>query len=212
MTKRDALAPPVKIWPPADGRARASVLRATDAVRPPSHVTPAARLSSMSGAFGTALRALDRVTASDPAIDSLLDTVVRLVARALTVTFCKVLELQPHGASFLVRAGVGWGPSVVGRTLVSAETATLARLTLCSPRAVIVHDIQHTKIFDRASVLHEHGLTSGMSVVIPGTPHPFGVLSVHTIEQRRFTVSDAQFLSAVSIQLGASIPARGRAR
>ena len=205
MSERDALGRTTKIRSHGDGEAPSIVLRTTDALRSPSHVRWDAKRSSMSGAFGTALRALDRVAASDPVIDSLLDTVVRLVARALTVTFCKVLELRPYGASFLVRAGVGWGPSVVGRTLLSAETATLARLTLCSKRAVIVQDIQHTKIFDRASVLHGRGLTSGMSIVIPGAPNPFGVLSVHTIEQRRFTGPEANFLSSVSVQLGAAI-------
>src|SRR5580700_4121656 len=45
----------------------------------------------------------------------LLDRATRLVADGLKAEFAKVLKYLPEDNRFLVCAGVGWGPEVVGR-------------------------------------------------------------------------------------------------
>ena len=47
-------------------------------------------------------------------MDMLLTKTVELVAEGMPSEFCKVLEFMPAENSFTVRAGVGWGPGVVG--------------------------------------------------------------------------------------------------
>src|SRR3984957_3469483 len=44
----------------------------------------------------------------------LLDLTARLTAEGLNAEFAKVLEFMPSEGRFLVRAGVGWDPGVVG--------------------------------------------------------------------------------------------------
>jgi hypothetical protein len=44
----------------------------------------------------------------------LLDDTVRLTAEGMQAEFCKVLEHIPTERCFLVRAGVGWEPGIVG--------------------------------------------------------------------------------------------------
>src|SRR3954470_20050944 len=48
----------------------------------------------------------------------LLDRAARLVAEGLNADFAKVLKYLPAENRFLVCAGVGWGPGVVGHATI----------------------------------------------------------------------------------------------
>src|SRR2546429_2888322 len=54
-------------------------------------------------------------------------------------------------------------------------------------------------------MLHEHGIVSGMSVMIPGRRTPYGVLGAHSAARRRFVPGDAEFLQAVANVVSAAV-------
>jgi PAS domain S-box-containing protein len=138
-------------------------------------------------------------------LDTLMNESVSLVAETLGVEFCKVLELVPEQDELLVRAGVGWKPGVVGNTWVSASPASQAGYTLRTAVPVLVGDLQTETRFLGMPILHEHGVVSGMTVVIHGRDRSFGVLGAHTAERRSFSQDDANFLQAVANVLAAAI-------
>ncbi|MCA1731036.1 MAG: PAS domain S-box protein, partial [Actinobacteria bacterium] len=127
-----------------------------------------------------------------------MDEAVTLVARTLGVEYCKVLELLPQGGELLLRAGVGWEEGLVGNATVGAGNDSQAGYTLLSEEPVIVEDLGAEQRFSGPPLLHEHGVNSGMSVIIHGRDGPFGVLNVHTKNHRRFTEDDVNFLQAVA--------------
>jgi signal transduction histidine kinase len=53
--------------------------------------------------------------------------------------------------------------------------------------------------------LRQHGIVSGMSVIIHGRGKCFGVLGVHTAQRRRFSGDDIHFLQSVANVLAAAI-------
>src|SRR5215218_4317485 len=53
----------------------------------------------------------------------LLEHVARVTAEGLNADFSKILEFVPEEQRFLVRAGVGWEPGVVGSATVGADVA-----------------------------------------------------------------------------------------
>ena len=69
-------------------------------------------------------------------MDELLSSTVRLVAEGLQSEFCKVLEFVQAEDCFTVRAGVGWGPDVVGVAKVSADLASPAGFALKTGKPV----------------------------------------------------------------------------
>ncbi len=152
-----------------------------------------------------ALNAIGQVVLSPSPPTVVLDGIVQLVARALNVPFCKVLGLLPQEGHFVLRAGVGWQPGTVGDATVSAGPETLAGYTLLAGETVIVTNVQHTKRFRGPTILQQHGLTSGMSVPILENGDALGVISVHTIEPRRFTSAEANFLERVAASLGPTL-------
>jgi diguanylate cyclase (GGDEF)-like protein/PAS domain S-box-containing protein len=143
------------------------------------------------------------VTGSD--LGALFDDAVEVVSETLGLEYAKVLELLPDGQELLLRAGVGWQAGLVGQATVGAETDSQAGYTLLSDQPVIVDDLRTETRFSGPPLLHEHGVISGLSVIIRGRERPFGVLGAHTVTKRTFSQDDAHFLRSVANVLAATI-------
>lgn len=131
-------------------------------------------------------------------LSTLMDEAVALVARILHVEYSKVLELMPGEDTLLLRAGVGWKKGYVGRKKVKAKRNSQAGYTLLSTEPVIVEDLRTETRFSSPGLLTEHGVVSGVSVIINNRERMFGVLGAHTTEHRTFTKDDITFLQAVA--------------
>jgi two-component system sensor kinase FixL len=70
---------------------------------------------------------------------------------------------------------------------------------------VIVEDLGNETRFSGPPLLVDHGVVSGMSVIIPGRDRPFGVLGAHTSRRRTFRNEDIHFLESVAHILSEAI-------
>ena len=140
---------------------------------------------------------------------TLLDDAVSLVPKILGVEFCKMLELSPDRKSLFLRAGAGWKAGYVGKVVLAAGPNSQAGFALLSRSPVIVEDLQTEKRFHGPPLLLEHGVVSGISVIIHGRAKPYGVLGAHTNRSRKFTGDDIHFLQSVANVLAAAIERRG---
>ena len=131
-------------------------------------------------------------------LQSLMEHAAVLVAQALDVEYTKILELLPDENELLLRAGVGWMDGYVGRATESAGDGSQAGYTIMTGEPVIVEDLASETRFNGSALLREHGVVSGVSVMIPGNNRPFGAIGVHTISHRQFGIDDIHFLQAVA--------------
>jgi PAS domain S-box-containing protein len=138
-------------------------------------------------------------------LDKVMEEAVSQVSRMLGTEFCKVLELLPRREACLLRWGVGWKPGVLGCSTVSVGENSQAGFTLISAEPVVVEDFRTEKRFVGSKLLQDHGVVSGVSVVIMTKDGPYGVLGAHTPERRTFTGDEVSFLQAVSNILGSAI-------
>jgi PAS domain S-box-containing protein len=165
-----------------------------------------------------AIGELRLVALTDADIDALLDRAVHLTAQVLEVPLVKVLELLPDGSGLRLRAGVGWAEGLVGTAIVSAELDSQAGYTLKASKPlvagdlmthqpVIVDDLRKESRFKGPELLRQHGVVSGISVIIPDQPHlPYGVMGVHTTTHRAFTADeDARFVQDMANVLATAI-------
>ncbi len=141
-------------------------------------------------------------------LTQLYDRAAELVAETLEVEYAKVLELLPDGKALLLRAGVGWKEGLVGQGTVGTDGDSQAGYTLQASEPVVVEDLRCEARFSGPALLHDHGVISGMSVVIPGRAGPFGVLGAHTTQRRAFGRDDVHFLQAVANLLSEAIQRR----
>jgi PAS domain S-box-containing protein len=138
-------------------------------------------------------------------LGDLMQNAVGSIAEVLDIEYAKVLELLPGGEELLVRAGVGWKEGVVGRATVNANRDAQAGYTLLSDEPVVVEDLRYEQRFRGHPLLREHGVVSGMTVIIRPGGRPFGILGAHTRERKAFTEDDVNFLRAVANVLAAAI-------
>jgi PAS domain S-box-containing protein len=134
----------------------------------------------------------------------LIQEAVALTASSLGVEHVKILELQPSG-ELLLRAGVGWKEGLVGTAMVDVGRESQAGYVLRSNEPVIVDDLHTETRFSGSAFLHEHGVRSGMSVIIHGPRGPYGILSAHATHPGRFRKQDVSFIQTIANVLAEAI-------
>jgi len=137
--------------------------------------------------------------------EQLLDDTARLTAEGLRTEFCKVLEYIPAENRFLVRAGVGWEPGVVGVATIGADLASPAGFALKTGRPVISNHLESEDRFRTPEILKKHGVHRAMNVILQGDGRPFGVLEVDSRSEDRFVEHDLAFLQGSANILGMAI-------
>src|ERR1700734_1692291 len=135
----------------------------------------------------------------------LLDLTARLTAEGLQAEFAKVLEFMPSEGRFLVRAGVGWDPGVVGSATIGADVASPAGYALRTGKAVISNHLENEERFRTPELLLEHGIHRAMNVILQGDGEPFGVLEVDSRSEDEFVEHDLAFLQGAANILGMAI-------
>jgi len=140
-----------------------------------------------------------------PEFEQLLADAARLTAEGLQTEFCKVLEYIPAENRFLVRAGVGWGPGIVGVATVGADLASPAGFALKTGRAVISNHLEIEERFRTPEILVRHGIHRAMNVILQGDGRPFGVLEVDSRSGDEFVEHDLAFLQGAANILGMAI-------
>lgn len=138
-------------------------------------------------------------------MDALLTETVRLVAEGLPSEFCKVLEFVPSDNCFTVRAGVGWGPDVVGVAQVGADLASPAGFALKTGKPVISNHLGNEQRFRTPELFARYGILRAMNVILQGDGTPFGVLEVDSQSEGDFTEKDIPFLQGAANILGMAI-------
>jgi PAS domain S-box-containing protein len=152
-----------------------------------------------------AIAQLGQLAISGINLTTLMDETVTLAAQTLGVEYCKVLELLPRQNVLLLQAGIGWQPELVGRATVSTGTDSQAGYTLLFNQPVVLTDLRTETRFRGSPLMYNHGIISGISVIINGHTPPWGVLAVHTSRQRNFTQNDINFLQGVANILAVAI-------
>lgn len=135
----------------------------------------------------------------------LLTNTAGLTAQGLEAEFCKVLEYHRTAGRFLVVAGVGWGPDVVGVATVGADIESPAGYALRTGKPVISNHLDIEERFRTPELLEKHGIRRAMNVILQGDGSPYGVLEVDSRSEGEFSINDISFLQGAANILGMAI-------
>ena len=138
-------------------------------------------------------------------VDQLLGEAAIFAARGLSAEFCKILEHIPAENRLLVRAGVGWGPGIVGVASVGADLESPAGFALRTGKPVISNHLENEERFRTPDLLESHGVRRAMNVILQGDGKPFGVLEVDSRSDTIFVEHDLAFLQGAANILGMAI-------
>ncbi len=135
----------------------------------------------------------------------LLDHTARLTAEGLRAEFAKVLEYLPEQNRLLVRAGICWGPGVVGSATIGADLESPGGYALRTGVPVISNHLENEERFRTPELLLEYGIYRAMNVILQGEGTPFGVLEVDSRSAGEFSEQDITFLQGAANLLGMAI-------
>jgi PAS domain S-box-containing protein len=134
-----------------------------------------------------------------------LNTTLDLVANSFPVEYAEILELSPNQASFRLIAGFGWSREWLGQTMLSVNSQCQIAYTFRNKQPVIVTDLLLDTRFSGSPFLHNQGIISGITVIIPGRKIPFGVLGIHSTRTNNFNQEDIYFLQVISNIIASAI-------
>ncbi|GBD48372.1 sensor histidine kinase [Methylopila sp. Yamaguchi] len=144
-----------------------------------------------------ALRTLDTA--------ALLQEATRACALGLHSELCKAMEFLPEEQQFVVRAGVGWKPGVVGHARLRADAESPTGYAFRTGEPVISNDLEAETRFRTPQLLLEHGVKRAINVVVQGEGKRFGVLEVDSPTEGRFNEADVAFMQGFANLLGVAI-------
>lgn len=153
-----------------------------------------------------AIADLGRAALTGRDVQLLCERAVAVVTETLGVEFARVVDARDPQVRLTIRAAVGWQAGVVGAT-ADNEGLDQARYTLRINGPVVMDDIATETRFTPPQVYIDHGIVSGMSMVIRGRTQPWGVLAAHTSVRRQFSDDDVYFLRSVANVLGLALDA-----
>jgi PAS domain-containing protein len=133
-------------------------------------------------------------------LEEVLDVAVELAADTLDADLAEIREAGPAG--LLLRAGFGWCEGRIGADLEVGDLYQ-AGYTFEHPDEVVVTELAMETRFAPTDLLIEHGVRSGVSIVLPdGRGGRYGVLAAHSRDHRDFDEDDTAFLAALADLLG----------
>ncbi|WP_336489228.1 sensor histidine kinase [Methylobacterium nigriterrae] len=138
-------------------------------------------------------------------IDRLLQRAAELCAEGMGAEFCKALEYLHTEDMLLVRAGVGWGPEVIGKARIGADLASPAGFALKTGRPVISNHLENETRFRTPQLMAEHGIRRAINVLIENREGAFGVLEVDDSREGMFEEADIAFMQGFANLLGGAI-------
>jgi PAS domain S-box-containing protein len=144
-------------------------------------------------------------------LEGFMEKAVSLVTQTCAVEFGLVLELLPEPSGFLLRSGIGWQPGYVGKAIVPATPDTHSGFALREEKPVIFEDLMDEQRFAGAPILHQHGVRSGVNVIVRRGEGVYGILGIYSTMKRSFTTDDIHFVQAVA-NIMSAVYERHRAR
>ncbi|HXG57465.1 MAG TPA: GAF domain-containing protein, partial [Thermoanaerobaculia bacterium] len=153
---------------------------------------------------GVAELSLHALSTSD--LQKLFGRAVEIVPGLLGVDFSALIELLPDQRQMRVCAAGGWS-DILG-IIFPAEPGTLAGYTLSTRGAVVVEEWNRETRFACHPLFERFGIRSGISVIVHGHDHPFGVLAAHARTPRSYSSDDIHFLQSIANILGIAIERR----
>ncbi len=133
-----------------------------------------------------------------PSLDSMLTDACRYAADGCHARFAKVLEHRPEEGMFIVRAGWGWDPSVIGHARACDDASNPAGEAFRSRKPVTIWDMREREDYHLPPIYPNHHIVSSANVPIVGSAGVFGVLEVDHPAERRFDTLDTTLLIAIA--------------
>ncbi len=137
-------------------------------------------------------------------LNDLLNRATSDVARGLGIEYCKILEYVPEEKCLLLRSRHGWDSYHPGQITYRGQRS-LESYCLEHNEPLVVADLRNETRFAAYRFEQEAEVSSAIAVIIHGEDKPYGVLSAHSKQTRRFSADEVNFVQSVANVLATAI-------
>jgi two-component system, cell cycle sensor histidine kinase and response regulator CckA len=145
-----------------------------------------------------AVAALGQAALTGVELPILLEQAAVFVSQTLSLDFASIYQLSEDGLTLQMVAGHGWNFGTVGSATISVQPNSMCSYVLGSSEPVIVRDVRNIAAYEIPDFVRAHGVISSMSVVIPGSPRPWGIIEAQNRRGRSFVEDDFHFLQSLA--------------
>jgi signal transduction histidine kinase len=129
---------------------------------------------------------------------SVLGDICRITARALRVDHVHIVELLPDGRTLIARAASGWAPERLALWQFDLEPESrLGQAVRNSALMVLDGNADRGMTAGSSELLHDLHMRSGLVTGVSAAPNSYALFGVYSIEPRRFTREELQFVRGV---------------
>ncbi|MGK7940979.1 MAG: PAS domain S-box protein [Crocosphaera sp.] len=135
-----------------------------------------------------------------------LEQVSSLVAHNLNISYCAILENNLSQQVLQLVAGVGWHLRDRRNVTIPLSHDCQLTQTIKTGQTLIIEDFSNNhQELSHSHWLQSHQVVSAMSVIIPTTNEPYGVLSIYSREKRKYSQQEQTFLEIIAQLIGKTL-------
>lgn len=171
--------------------------------RQASHDRLRAQASQQAAVLELGLAALrgDRVSV-------LIDTALAMVRDVLDMDRAAVMRSERGSPDFVLQAVVPYRANVVGTVTARSGDRTQCGQTLVTGLPIVMTDRAAEDRFDVIEAAQDLDVQASITVIIPTSAGPFGVLGVYSQSAREVSEDDVRFVQAVATVIGTAVDRR----
>ena len=144
----------------------------------------------------------------NPDIDKLMTEAVAVVRQGLDVGLCRLFVTGELEGTLRMAAGAGWRDTWMGNHVYDAVEEAHDQFVMGACESMVIADFRVESRFPFSVALREHGVKSGVAVLVCGAEGPFGVLGAYDSEPNRFSDDSTHFLKSIAHALAAAADRR----
>jgi CheY-like chemotaxis protein len=138
----------------------------------------------------------------------LFEVATQALAEAFHVERSALFEFTPSRDELALVSGIGWEEKELGAATIPTGPGTQAGHILeegKAGKAVILENLLKEKRFQLPPLLQEHGVKSGLALILGPHDKPWGLLAVYATGEKSFTSDDLNFFRSVGYIVTESI-------
>ncbi len=144
-----------------------------------------------------ALSELSQLALVQAELPVLMNVTVSVLSQSLNFDAAGIMQYMPGSGNFSIKAVTGIEKADEACMVIPGGSNSQAGYTLLSRAMVMTQDMSREKRFKPAPVLLRNGMNSGLTLILHGKSHPYGVLGVFSRSKLAFTAQEVHFLKAV---------------
>lgn len=148
---------------------------------------------------------LGQLALSDVALADLRTQAAALIAQMLAVEYVSIWELDADKKTVSLQASTGWKQGTVDNITKPLEPNSLEDFTITSQYPILIENLSQETRFSASNWMLEHGVVSGISLLIGTIEKPLGSIEVFSRQIQLFSQDDAFFLQSIANILGLAI-------